>query len=116
MLELSAYLEGMNFEDMDTAVVQLVFRMPACTLEVVGSAHLRRQMKAVLTPLFSQIAQLVEQRTENPRVVGSIPTQGTKVELNSAAVAVAEFFYRISGQSVVLGSLKIATEELFFRS
>ena len=26
----------------------------------------------------AQIAQLVEQRTENPRVVGSIPTEGTK--------------------------------------
>ena len=26
----------------------------------------------------AQIAQLVEQRTENPRVVGSIPTGGTK--------------------------------------
>ena len=25
----------------------------------------------------AQIAQLVEQRTENPRVVGSIPTEGT---------------------------------------
>ena len=25
----------------------------------------------------AQIAQLVEQRTENPRVVGSIPTLGT---------------------------------------
>ena len=26
---------------------------------------------------YAQIAQLVEQRTENPRVVGSIPTLGT---------------------------------------
>ena len=26
---------------------------------------------------FAQIAQLVEQRTENPRVLGSIPSLGT---------------------------------------
>ena len=26
---------------------------------------------------FASVAQLVEQRTENPRVVGSIPTEGT---------------------------------------
>ncbi len=26
---------------------------------------------------FATVAQLVEQRTENPRVVGSIPTRGT---------------------------------------
>ena len=31
--------------------------------------------------LFAQIAQLVEQRTENPRVTGSIPVLGTKKEL-----------------------------------
>ena len=29
------------------------------------------------TLIDAQIAQLVEQRTENPRVVGSIPTLGT---------------------------------------
>ena len=30
------------------------------------------------TLIDAQIAQLVEQRTENPRVVGSIPALGTK--------------------------------------
>ena len=30
------------------------------------------------TLIDAQIAQLVEQRTENPRVVGSIPTLGTQ--------------------------------------
>ena len=29
--------------------------------------------------LFAQIAQLVEQRTENPRVTGSIPVLGTEI-------------------------------------
>ena len=28
-------------------------------------------------PLYASVAQSVEQRTENPRVVGSIPTGGT---------------------------------------
>ncbi len=27
--------------------------------------------------MYASVAQLVEQRTENPRVVGSIPTGGT---------------------------------------
>ena len=31
---------------------------------------------SILTDVHAQIAQLVEQRTENPRVVGSIPTLG----------------------------------------
>ena len=46
--------------------------------------------------VFASVAQLVEQRTENPRVVGSIPTGGTKnadlahlVERHLAKVEVA---------------------------
>ena len=31
--------------------------------------------------IFASVAQLVEQRTENPRVVGSIPTGGTNADL-----------------------------------
>ena len=31
----------------------------------------------ILFSLFAQIAQSVEQRTENPRVTGSIPVLGT---------------------------------------
>ena len=45
---------------------------------------------------YASVAQLVEQRTENPRVVGSIPTGGTKfagvahpVERHLAKVEVA---------------------------
>ena len=30
---------------------------------------------------YASVAQLVEQRTENPRVVGSIPTGGTNADL-----------------------------------
>ena len=33
--------------------------------------------------LFASVAQLVEQRTENPRVVGSIPTGGTTCGFSS---------------------------------
>ena len=33
-------------------------------------------LKSAYKLLYAQIAQLVEQRTENPRVVGSIPTLG----------------------------------------
>ena len=33
--------------------------------------------------MFAQIAQLVEQRTENPRVLGSIPSLGTIYFLQS---------------------------------
>ena len=42
----------------------------------------------LLLPILSaQIAQLVEQRTENPRVTGSIPVLGTEL------TPVKEFFY-----------------------
>ena len=54
-------------------VAQLV-RALACHARGRGfephpSRHFRR--------LYASVAQLVEQRTENPRVVGSIPTGGT---------------------------------------
>ena len=52
------------------------------TLEVDGSspfgvAKIRPELCSGLT--HASVAQLVEQRTENPRVVGSIPTGGTTV-------------------------------------
>ena len=64
-------------------VVQLV-RTPACH---AGGRRfesvLGRQIPIICgyskgSPLLASVAQLVEQRTENPRVVGSIPTGGTK--------------------------------------
>ena len=51
-------------------VVQLV-RTPACHAR--GHGFESRPDRH----LFASVAQLVEQRTENPRVVGSIPTGGT---------------------------------------
>ena len=45
----------------------------------MGSSPIRVANFGITThpPLFASVAQLVEQRTENPRVVGSIPTGGT---------------------------------------
>ena len=63
------------------AVVQLV-RTPACHAGGRGFKSLpRRHFSSSLSGRrknkFASVAQLVEQRTENPRVVGSIPTGGT---------------------------------------
>ena len=80
------------------SVVQLV-RTPACHaggrgFKSLPSRHLlsfekeRKQRKfqigfpvcAFEKERFASVAQLVEQRTENPRVVGSIPTGGTNLK------------------------------------
>ena len=37
--------------------------------------------------MYASVAQLVEQRTENPRVVGSIPTEGTICGFSSSGRA-----------------------------
>ncbi len=47
--------------------------MPAC------HAGDREFDSRQLRHFFATVAQLVEQRTENPRVVGSIPTRGTSI-------------------------------------
>ena len=46
------------------------------TLEVDGSSPFWVAKGCNRVP-YASVAQLVEQRTENPRVVGSIPTGGT---------------------------------------
>ncbi len=56
-------------------VVQLV-RMPACHAGGRGFEPLPGRQ-------YAQIAQLVEQRTENPRVAGSIPALGTKKTIDN---------------------------------
>ncbi len=59
------------------------------TLEVDGSSPFRvaisQLSRASCSALFASVAQLVEQGTENPRVVGSIPTGGTIVRGNCFA-------------------------------
>ena len=65
----------------------------------MGSSPIRIATLIVQPLLYASVAQLVEQGTENPRVVGSIPTGGTiskkyadlahLVERNLAKVEVA---------------------------
>jgi len=62
-------------------VVQLV-RTPAChaggrRFEPVLGRQRHFSAVGTVSARYASVAQLVEQRTENPRVVGSIPTGGT---------------------------------------
>ena len=55
-------------------------RTPACHAGGRGfEPHPDRHFfeTAACVPVYASVAQLVEQGTENPRVVGSIPTGGT---------------------------------------
>ena len=55
-----------------------------------------RRLRCLHSPsnVVAQIAQLVEQRTENPRVTGSIPVLGTKV--SKGTILFDTFFYGLS--------------------
>ena len=57
---------------------------PAChaggrRFESVPGRHIKHLSRAKCSALYASVAQSVEQWTENPRVVGSIPTGGTMV-------------------------------------
>ena len=67
------------------AVVQLV-RTPACHAGGRGFKSLPRRHFSSIS-LYAQVAQLVEQWTENPRVAGSIPALGTICECSSSGRA-----------------------------
>ena len=76
----------------------------------MGSSPIRVAIINTAPLLYASVAQLVEQGTENPRVVGSIPTGGTisadlahLVERHLAKVEVA-------GSSPVIRSNEIAPE------
>ena len=59
------------------------------TLEVDGSSPFRVAIFTVPSfGTYASVAQLVEQRTENPRVVGSIPTGGTICTANAVQMRV----------------------------
>ena len=63
-------------------VVQSV-STPAChaggrRFESVPGRHIKAFVQSIRSARDASVAQSVEQRTENPRVVGSIPTGGTK--------------------------------------
>ena len=47
---------------------------------------------AILCALSGPVAQLVEQRIENPRVTGSIPVQATKFNRRITSITTAVFF------------------------
>ena len=84
-------------------VVQLV-RTPACH---AGG----RGFEPLLGRHIASVAQLVEQRTENPRVVGSIPTGGTNAQCHCALYAgVAHLVERH------LAKVEVASSSLVARS
>ena len=66
-------------------VVQSV-STPAChaggrRFESVPGRHIKHLSRAKCSAQYASVAQLVEQWTENPRVVGSIPTGGTMMRV-----------------------------------
>ena len=83
-------------------VVQLV-RMPACHAGGRGSRSLPGRQ-------FAQIAQSVEQRTENPRVGGSIPPLGTKIVFGKGFNSILPFTDKICGFNSVV-ECHLAKEE-----
>ena len=72
-------------------VVQSV-STPAChaggrRFESVRGRHIMHLWRALSSPQYASVAQSVEQWTENPRVVGSIPTGGTRCGCSSSGRA-----------------------------
>ena len=84
--------EGHRFEPCSShqyaPVVQLV-RTLACHARGRGfEPHPGRHLPSIsFASAYAFVAQLVEQRTENPRVVGSIPTEGTICGFSSSGRA-----------------------------
>jgi hypothetical protein len=56
---------------------------------------------------FGSVAQSVEQRTENPRVGGSIPSR-TTMHLHETAAGVAQLVEHLTCNQGVVGSIPIA--------
>ena len=66
--------------------------------------------RALSSPQYASVAQSVEQWTENPRVVGSIPTGGTTVPLWNRDAGVAHPVERH------LAKVEVASSSLVTRS
>ena len=66
--------------------------MPACHAGGRGFEPLLRRKIRHEPNFFASIAQSVEQRTENPRVAGSIPARGMKKDSNDVVMTVAVLF------------------------
>ena len=84
------------------------------TLEVDGSSPFGGAINASVesdsSPQYASVAQSVEQWTENPRVVGSIPTGGTTVPLRNRDAGVAHPVERH------LAKVEVASSSLVTRS
>ena len=86
-------------------VAQLV-RAPACHAGGRGfEPHPGRQF-------FASVAQSVEQRTENPRVVGSIPTGGTSGARAAQYADLAHLVERNLAKVEVAGSSPVIRSKL----
>ncbi len=82
------------------------------TLEVDGSSPfgVAKFEQSFGSAQYASVAQLVEQRTENPRVVGSIPTGGTTVLFRTVSAGVAHPVERH------LAKVEVASSSLVTRS
>ena len=85
---------------------------------IFSQASLRAADKSLFLSLHASVAQLVEQGTENPRVVGSIPTGGTinadlahLVERNLAKVEVAGSSPVIRSKSNILKRMLLLSKK-----
>ena len=84
------------------------------TLEVDGSSPfgvaINASVESESSPQYASVAQSVEQWTENPRVVGSIPTGGTMVPIGNQDAGVAHPVERH------LAKVEVASSSLVTRS
>ena len=63
--------------------------------------------------MFASVAQSVEQRTENPRVVGSIPTGGTIKNVKKRSLSNADLAHLVERH---LAKVEVASSSLVIRS
>ena len=77
----------------------------------MGSSPIR--VATFLQSSLASVAQLVEQGTENPRVVGSIPTGGTICRDKSRSADLAHLVERRLAKAKVAGSSPVIRSILF---
>ncbi len=70
-------------------------------------------MNTLIFCVYAPVAQLVEQRTENPRVVGSIPTGGTIPPQETAGDLDASVAHLVERH---LAKVEVASSSLVIRS